>query len=443
MTRQHRAGTPRQPAGRARVRHLGVGLAIVLLAGCGGAPQREATPDHSGIADAVPQVEPKARYGNMDSYVVFGRRYHTKDSSRNHVERGVASWYGKKFHGRKTSSGERYDMHQMTAAHKTLPLPSYVTVTNLDNGRQAVVKVNDRGPFHGNRVIDLSYAAAKKLDVVRKGTARVEVRSIDPRDHGGQPPQHARTAAAKPAATPAKPAATPTKPATVKVHRRSTRPASSPWLDMETAPVTAANAKPKRRSGPEPSPWIDAGQPTAAGERSTAPAKTAGRAAEPVGKTAAPVRIASHSKVTTATPAPKVAEPIADTSPVRPATPTVAAAEPAAETVPARVTAAPTPKTRSAITARPAPAASVAAAAEDDRGVYLQVGAFGSKENADQLRSRLLAQVSAPVQVRSASSGDAPLFKVQVGPLPSRDQAGDMTRRLTALGISSAMLVAQ
>jgi rare lipoprotein A len=119
--------------------------------------------------------------------VVFGKRYHTKRSSAGHVERGLASWYGKQFHGRKTSSGERYDMYAMTAAHKTLPLPTYVRVTNLENGRSAVVKVNDRGPFHGPRVIDLSYSAAKKLGVVKKGTAMVEVRALDPTRPGSDP----------------------------------------------------------------------------------------------------------------------------------------------------------------------------------------------------------------------------------------------------------------
>jgi rare lipoprotein A len=154
----------------------------VALAGCGSNPKHG--DGHS--PGAVPKVEPKSRYGNMKSYEVFGQRYVTKASSRGHVERGKASWYGKKFHGRKTSSGERYDMYQMTAAHKTLPLPTYALVTNLENGRSTTVKVNDRGPFVGNRIIDLSYAAAKRLDMVHAGTAMVEVRSIDPRDHGGK-----------------------------------------------------------------------------------------------------------------------------------------------------------------------------------------------------------------------------------------------------------------
>ena len=132
------------------------------------------------IADAEPRVEPKSRGGNRRVYSVFGQSYRVLDSASGFVERGEASWYGKKFHGRDTANGERYDMFAMTAAHKHLPLPTYVSVTNLDNGKSTIVRVNDRGPFHGGRIIDLSYAAATKLGMLQQGTARVEVRSIDP-----------------------------------------------------------------------------------------------------------------------------------------------------------------------------------------------------------------------------------------------------------------------
>lgn len=166
-------------------------LLSALLFGCSHAPSAppyaaggDAAPaepfDASAVPDAVPRVEARSRYGNPDSYVVFGRRYHVLDSADGFRERGLASWYGTKFHGRRTSSGEPYDMYAMTAAHKTLPLPTYVKVTNLNNGRSAIVRVNDRGPFHDGRVIDLSYAAALKLDVVATGTAPVEIVAIDP-----------------------------------------------------------------------------------------------------------------------------------------------------------------------------------------------------------------------------------------------------------------------
>lgn len=157
-------------------------IAILAIAGCGVIVERDGpgrTLSPNNIKDAVPRKEPRSKYGNPESYVVMGKRYYTLKTARGYSERGVASWYGKKFHGRKTSSGEIYDMYKMTAAHKGLPLPTYVQVRNLDNGRTAVVKVNDRGPFHDNRIIDLSYAAALKLDVADKGTAFVEVRALD------------------------------------------------------------------------------------------------------------------------------------------------------------------------------------------------------------------------------------------------------------------------
>ena len=133
--------------------------------------------------DPVPRQEPLSKYGNPPSYVVFGKTYRTLSSSQGFVQRGIASWYGKKFHGKRTSSGEIYDMYGMTAAHTQLPLPTYVQVTNLKNGKKVVLRVNDRGPFHGNRVIDLSYTAASRLGIVKEGTGLVEVRALDPRNY--------------------------------------------------------------------------------------------------------------------------------------------------------------------------------------------------------------------------------------------------------------------
>ena len=150
---------------------------VALLSACGLVPERDRAPADPAAASCA---GPKSRYGNPRSYVVLGRRYNTLSSARGFVERGIASWYGKKFHGRRTSSGETYDMYKMTAAHKTLPLPTYVSVRNLSTGREIRVCVNDRGPFHSNRIIDLSYAAANKLGIARKGTGFVEVRAIGP-----------------------------------------------------------------------------------------------------------------------------------------------------------------------------------------------------------------------------------------------------------------------
>jgi len=132
------------------------------------------------VPDAVPRAEPRGTRGNPAFYEVFGKRYYVMASSDGWVERGTASWYGPGFHAASTSLGERYDMYAMTAAHKTLPIPCYAEVTNLRNGRKIVVRINDRGPFVGDRIIDLSYTAAAKLDMLLAGTAPVEIRVLSP-----------------------------------------------------------------------------------------------------------------------------------------------------------------------------------------------------------------------------------------------------------------------
>lgn len=163
----------------------------LLLSACGSLPHnrygfaRDSAPnkdvDHTRVANAVPKIEPRSKYGNPKSYVVQGKRYTVRQTARGFKQTGHASWYGTKFHGHRTSSGEPYDMYAMTAAHKTLPIPTYVEVHNLDNHRKIIVRVNDRGPFVRGRIIDLSFVAAKKLGIDTKGTGRVEIRTIDPR----------------------------------------------------------------------------------------------------------------------------------------------------------------------------------------------------------------------------------------------------------------------
>ncbi len=156
---------------------------LLLLSSCAGV--RDSAPANytkqwDEIPDAVPVTVKQSKYGNPDSYTVLGKTYYVKDSSAGFKQKGIASWYGSKFHGRRTSSGEDYSMYAMTAAHKTLPIPVFVEVTNTDNGRTAIVKVNDRGPFHEGRIIDLSYAAATKLGVAQTGTANVTIRVVTP-----------------------------------------------------------------------------------------------------------------------------------------------------------------------------------------------------------------------------------------------------------------------
>jgi len=200
---------PRSRAGRAGIT-VAVAATVALVAGCAAPPPLSAPsppspsktttvtgtgggyyggdrpPTHwpvdpDTVADAVPRVEPLSATGNRP-YIALGKRYQPLPTAAGYVARGDASWYGSKFHGRRTSSGEKYDMFAMTAAHPVLPLPTFVRVTNLDNGRAVVVRVNDRGPFLHGRIIDLSYIAAHKLGIAARGTGRVEVRALMPAD---------------------------------------------------------------------------------------------------------------------------------------------------------------------------------------------------------------------------------------------------------------------
>jgi rare lipoprotein A len=179
-------------------------LPCLLLAGCAGPGQKQvdsAPPPRADlyrVPDAVPRPEPRSRGGNHSPYTVFGRTYTVMPDARGYRAEGIASWYGMKFHGRQTSNGEIYDVYAMTAAHRSLPLPTFVRVTNLENGRRVIVRVNDRGPFHGDRLIDLSYAAAYRLGFHEKGTARVLVEAIEP-SAGAQPHTPPQTVAAAPA----------------------------------------------------------------------------------------------------------------------------------------------------------------------------------------------------------------------------------------------------
>lgn len=219
---------------------LGAVAAALLLASCSTsrAPQPVATPGQSvGISgpgdfsrpskdgapwwdvdvSRIPDAIPMPHYGPVKAspYVVFGKQYYPIQDARRYQAVGPASWYGTKFHGQATANGETYDLYGMTAAHKTLPLPSYVRVTNLDNGKSVTLRVNDRGPFYSDRIIDLSFAAAKKLDFAEKGTARVKVEGIDPHEwwaQQGRPVplvlannQPARAAVAEPVAQPVSP----------------------------------------------------------------------------------------------------------------------------------------------------------------------------------------------------------------------------------------------
>ena len=174
------------------MKKIGLLLLFLMLAGCGSAPQKGAYYKDDGpgdkvpanVPDAVPRVEPLHKYANRP-YVAMGKQYVPMTSVQAFHQRGLASWYGKRYHGNKTSSGETYDMYAMSAAHPTLPIPSYARVTNVANGKSVVVRINDRGPFHSARIIDLSYAAAHKIGIVGAGQGQVEVESIVPGKRAG------------------------------------------------------------------------------------------------------------------------------------------------------------------------------------------------------------------------------------------------------------------
>lgn len=163
-------------------------LLLSCLSGCtiwrhaqpDGAPWLDQHRSFDHVPNAVPKKEPPSKYGNPASFQVKGKRYHVFHTNYGYKAQGLASWYGTHFHGRKTSSGEPYDMYAMTAAHPHLPIPSYAKVRHTKTGKEVIVKINDRGPFHGGRIIDLSFAAAKKLGIFGHGTGHVTVTAVPP-----------------------------------------------------------------------------------------------------------------------------------------------------------------------------------------------------------------------------------------------------------------------
>jgi len=282
-------------------------LILAVLGGCSSTPE---VPDGAAAPDALPRREPKSRYGNPESYWVRGVLYHTLPSADGYQERGVASWYGPNFHGRLTSNREPYDMFGMSAAHRTLPLPTYVRVTNLRTGKHIVVRVNDRGPFHPNRIIDLSYSAAAKLGILRDGTGLVEVAALD---------------------------------------------SNSP-LPPPQAPPTSAEERP-------------------------------------------------------VPPPPAVAQAPSPSTSVPPA--------------------APPPQQRPA---QPAPI---------EPHLFVQVGAFGNRSNAERLAAGLSPTVSAAVRIRPVARSPTPIYRVQLGPLDSVDTADSLTEELRQLGLADTQLVVE
>ncbi len=301
-------------------------------------PGDSAPPNLEATPDAVPKDEPPLRSATNRTYVVFGKTYTPITDERPFSQRGIGSWYGRKFHGQKTSSGEPYDMYAMTAAHPTLPIPSYVRVTNVTNGRSVVVRVNDRGPFHSDRVIDLSYTAALKLDYVNQGSTLVDVARVRAGD---------RT-------------------------------------------LVAAN-----RGGGV------GGGGGAAGANGTGSAAAGAPAAKP----AAPPQIAQA-------PAPKPAS-------------TNASGDDPPQTGSQSGSAA----TSQPVIATPEPATVNLPTTTQPDGVYLQIGAFGARENAESFRTRVSPQLAWLTEAIFVVSGNN-LHRLQVGPYKNRDDAGKIAEKI-------------
>ena len=364
---------------------LTLSVILWLLGGCAGPGGRDSDRasdyrrlEPGEIPDAVPRVEPRAKYGNMASYKVGGQVYFTKQDARGHVERGKASWYGTKFNGRRTSSGEPYDMYAMSAAHKTLPLPSYARITNLDNGRSTVVRINDRGPFHSNRVIDLSYAAATKIGVFPKGTATVEVRGIDPTQPGS---------------------ASVVIPA---VPRGNPRPDNSPFL-ADSSANTEQQYQPNNQA---------IAQSLAIASRGTVPRQRL--TSRPVDSLERERAVAAAFTAVEAAPMPV------------PALKSVAQSSPKTEEE----------NTSSAVVAGGPDIGHETSAVAGGQGLYLQIGAFGDPRNAERLRERLSPELAAQVRIQQPAAGAPNLYKVRIGPLGSEGEARRLSAQISTLGLS-------
>ncbi|MBS0455716.1 MAG: septal ring lytic transglycosylase RlpA family protein [Proteobacteria bacterium] len=348
-------------------------------------------PDVANLPEPVPHPEPLARYGNRSPYVVLGKTYTVLPSAAGYDETGVASWYGTKFDGRVTSSLEPYDLSQFSAAHRTLPLPSYARVTNLENGRSVIVRINDRGPFHDGRLIDLSYAAAIKLGVNVHGTARVEVQGID-------------TGKALPAGT--------TNPVAL-ARPAAPRPASvhtvSPEISAPAPRVATPASDPIAAFAAKPVPPQDAAESAA-----TPPARDRHDATPTVASVPAPTPEPGDSATRPAIPETTLPTPFAAVS----ATSTTAAA-----TAPLRQQT--TPPTTAPQVGRPAIDPSTVG--------FLQVASYGDRDNAEHMRERLQRAGIGPVELVAVQVADRQMWRVHVGPLRA-DAADALSERMQALG---------
>ncbi|NII52683.1 rare lipoprotein A [Lutibacter sp. SG786] len=368
-------------------------------------------PDVSKLPEPVPKVEPRSLYGNKSPYSVLGQTYRVLPSPHGYVERGIASFYGNKFHGYKTSSLEDYDMYQFSAAHKTLPLPSYARVTNLENGKSVIVRINDRGPFHENRIIDLSFAAAVKIGVWPKGTGLVEVRAIDPGDPGSERSAPYVNTAPKPApvTAPRPPAASAVGAASAAMGSRDNI-ARCRGTTAEAAPTgsdcgTSVSASVRPRSVATPAAAVGA----------------MGAAAVPAGDAADDYGDGSVAGMTDATPAEALPPAAGSTARAAGATTRIVAATP--------------PGTGAAPAAAAVPAGSITPPVPGKPSIYLQVGAFSDVANAQRVADQLNRAGLGPVSVVETQIGGRNVRRVRVGPLSDVDTADRVTDQIAGMGL--------
>ena len=356
-------------------------------------------PNLEAVPNAEPKIEPYSTRGNKP-YVVFGKTYVPVTDNQPMKQRGIGSWYGKKFHGQKTSSGELYDMYKMTAAHPTLPIPSYARVTNLKNGAQVIVRVNDRGPFHSSRIIDLSYTAAFKLGYIGHGSSELEVERLLP-DEIARINAQARSGPAIAAMKPAAPV--------------------SPVILAAAVPVsvtTGAAQAPSGMAAPD-SISLDDFLKMQVADKPAAPPADASLAA-----VASPAQGGMPAALPASSPP----------SPVMPAG------------MPIRVLAAtPTalPGTLSAAMPSPAPLAGLApgdAGATLASGIYLQLGAYARSANAEQLRDQLLQRWPAGVPLPQVRQSGA-LYRLVSGPYADRHAATIAARQVGENPLARPLIV--
>ncbi|MEO6102210.1 MAG: septal ring lytic transglycosylase RlpA family protein [Pseudoxanthomonas sp.] len=383
----------------------------------------DTTPDHVPDVDCIaePMVtdEPRSPVGNRSPYSVLGKKYDVLNRVDGYVEQGTASYYGNKFHGRRTSNQEVYDMYAFTAAHKTLPLPSFARVTNLDNGKSVVVRVNDRGPFHDGRVIDLSYAAAVKLGITQRGTGRVEVRALTSKDQGSLLAENRPVQAAPTQATPVMTTIAtgiPTRIATGKptpmdelvgsLPQGAAAPVAAPAVAPVAATPTLASQSLRYHVKPQ-------AQAIASADAFDAWMRTQG------------VRVAAGKPMM-----------VASAAPATPASAVAVVQVPAGQTGPVQV--APV-QVASAIRAAPAVAA-VPGSTSRVGEVELQVASFASRENADRALARLSAAGIPRASLSDVASNGRTLWRLRV---QADDQATatELASRIAGLGFGQPQRV--